>query len=248
MLKTIICGINGKIGSLVYETVIKNGHQVVSGIDKKTVSQVDCPVYSSFYQVKEFADVIIDFSSPTCLNELLDYANKNKIPLVIGTTGYSNLQEKQIAETSKTIPIFKSANTSLGVNLLLQLCKIATSTLNGFDVEIVEKHHKYKKDSPSGTSKMILNSICEANKIQNYPVYGRNGKEIRKPAEIGIHSLRGGTVVGEHSVYFFGENETITITHTATSKQLFAFGALKAAEFIISKDVGLYNMDNLLSI
>ncbi|MBQ7373411.1 MAG: 4-hydroxy-tetrahydrodipicolinate reductase [Clostridia bacterium] len=247
MLKIIICGINGKIGSLLYDSATNNSHQVVSGIDKITVSAVDCPVYPNFYQVKEHADVIVDFSSPSCLNDLLCYAIENKTPLVIGTTGYSNEQEKKIMEVSKSIPIFKSANTSLGVNLILKLCKFATTVLNGFDIEITDKHHRHKKDSPSGTAKMIYDVIAQTLRYPTSPIYGRKGSEKRKPREIGIHSLRGGSVVGEHSVFFFGENETITITHTANSKQLFAFGAIKAAEFIVTKPNGLYDMDDLLT-
>ncbi|MBQ3219270.1 MAG: 4-hydroxy-tetrahydrodipicolinate reductase [Clostridia bacterium] len=247
MLKIIISGINGKIGSFVYDSAVKNSHQVVSGIDKNISGAVDCPVYSSFYEVKEHSDVIIDFSSPQLLNDLLDYAKTNKTPLVIGTTGYSQEQENQIIKASKSIPIFKSANTSLGINLILKLSKILASALNGFDIEILDKHHKYKKDSPSGTAKMIYSAINETLKNKTTPICGRHGNGKRKESEIGIHSLRGGTVVGEHSVFFFGENETITLTHTANSKQLFAFGAIRAAEFIYKNKVGLYNMDDLLS-
>ena len=248
MIKIIISGINGKIGSLIYELASERSHQVVCGIDLKTVSEVDCPVYSSFSQIKEHADVIVDFSSTACLDDLLEFSKSSKLPLVIGTTGYSPSQEKMIKDISKTIPVFKSANMSLGVNLLIKLCKQATSVLRGFDIEIVDKHHKYKKDSPSGTAKMLYNAINEVKQNEYSPVYGRRGKHPRKQTEIGIHALRGGAVVGEHSVFYFGENETVTLTHTANSKKLFADGAIKACEFISKQSAGLYSMDDILTI
>ena len=246
MLNIIISGINGKMGNFVYDSAIKHGHAVVCGVDEITLGRTECPVYKSFDEVKHFADAIIDFSSPTSLNGLLKYAKANKIPLVIGTTDYNQNQEKEILTASECIPIFKSANTSLGVNLILKLCSLATKWLNGFDIEIVDKHHKYKKDSPSGTANLILNAIKKQLEYTPSPVYGRNGKTPRQTNEIGVHSVRGGTVVGEHSVFFFGENESVTITHTAYSKELFADGAIKATEFIANKKSGLYDMNDIV--
>ena len=247
-MKIIISGINGKIGSYIYRLATEKSYQVVCGIDKKTVSSVDCPVYSSFYEVKELADVIIDFSSPTMLGDLIEYATQNNLPLVIGTTGYTKENEEQIINASKQIPVFKSANTSLGINLLLKLCKTTATALNGYDVEIIEKHHNHKKDSPSGTAKSIYDVINFAKGENQTAVHGRNGNGARTKNEIGIHALRGGTVVGEHSVFFFGKDETITLTHTATSKELFASGALNCAEFIIGKPNGLYGMNDTLNL
>ena len=248
MLKIILCGINGKIGSLIYQLATENSHQIVCGIDKKIVGAFDCPVYNSFCEIKEHADVIVDFSSPTSLDDLLDFALTNQTPLVIGTTGYSLAQEEQIVNASKHISVFKSANMSLGINLLIKLCKTATSVLQGFDVEIIDTHHKHKKDAPSGTTKMIFDAINESKYKALSPIYGRRGKGQRKQDEVGIHSLRGGTIVGEHSIFYFGENETITLSHSANSKKLFAHGAIKASEFLVKQTVGLYDMNNLLNI
>ena len=177
MLKIILCGINGKIGSLIYQLATENSHQIVCGIDKKIVGAFDCPVYNSFCEIKEHADVIVDFSSPTSFDDLLDFALTNQTPIVIGTTGYSLAQEEQIVNASKHISVFKSANMSLGMNLLIKLCKTATSVLQGFDVEIIDTHHKHKKDAPSGTTKMIFDAINESKYKALSPIYGRRGKD-----------------------------------------------------------------------
>ncbi len=248
MLKIIICGINGKMGNFIYESALKRSHSVICGVDKSTVGFTECPVYPDFEQIKYLADVIIDFSSPSALPHLLDYATANKLPLVIGTTGYDEIQEKLIFDASKTIPIFKSANTSLGINLLIKLCKIANISLKGFDVEITEFHHKGKKDSPSGTANLIYQSLTSSPCSLKTLACGRNGNYKRKEGEIGIHSIRGGSTVGKHTVYFFGENESISISHEAHSKELFAEGAIKASEFITTKSAGLYDMNDLIQI
>ena len=233
MLKLIICGINGEMGTNVYTNALKMGHEVTCGIDKITVKNIDCPVYTELEQAHHFTNVIVDFSSPSITNDLLNYAITNSVPVVIGTTGHTKTQEEQITNASKIIPIFKSANTSLGVYSFIKICKLAYQTLMGFDVEIIEKHHKKKKDSPSGTANLIKNSMLSnvdsCNK-QNIP----------------IHSIRGGTIIGEHNVLFFGNGESISLTHTAESKHLFARGALKACEFIVSKQNGLYSMEDLV--
>ena len=243
MLKLIICGINGTMGTHVYNYATKNGHNVACGIDKVTVGKTECPVYNDFDQVKELADVIVDFSSPSALNSLLTFATLNKIPLVLCSTGYSADQENLIKDASYSIPIFKSSNTSLGILILARLCKIASSSLKNYDVEIIESHHKNKKDSPSGTANLLFDNICDTNGIK--PIYGRKENSKRSQGEICIHSIRGGTTVGEHSVLFLGEHETITLTHVAQSKELFAKGALLACEFIKSKPNGLYSMQDL---
>lgn len=245
MLKLIICGINGTMGSHLYNCALKRGYEIICGIDKITVGKTDCPVYNDFDQIKEFANVIVDFSSPSALCGLLNYATKNKLPLVLCTTGYTHEQEEKIKSASLEIPIFKSANTSFGVHVLLKLCKIATSLLHGYDIEIIEKHHKNKKDSPSGTANLIFNSIHEALPYST-PLCGRKEKSKRFSKEIGIHSIRGGSTVGEHSILFMGEHDSITITHEATNKELFAKGALLACDFIKNKQSGLYNMNDLV--
>lgn len=246
MINLAICGINGTMGKHVYDRAIKDGLNVVCGIDKFSVGSVECPIYKSFDQIKDFVDVIIDFSSPEVLPELLDYAKENKIPIVIGTTGFSKKEENLICESSKEIAIFKSANTSIGINLAMKLCKTCAETLSDYDVEIIDKHHKNKNDSPSGTTLMLFNAIENCYKEMKKPIFGRNGKGKRKACEIGLHSVRGGTIIGTHEINFFGENESITIIHTAHSKELFANGALKAAKFIKNKKVGLFSMNDLI--
>lgn len=231
MLKLIICGINGAMGTQIYHSAISKNHEVVCGIDKTTLSNIECPIYNDFDQINHHANVIVDFSSPTITERLLDFAIDNCLPLVIGTTGHTKRQEKDILDASTRIPIFKSANTSLGVNLFIKLCKIAASYLNNFDVSIIEKHHINKKDSPSGTANLIYDEISKAN---------------HNLSKSNIHSLRGGTIVGEHSVIYLGRNESITLTHSAQSKQLFASGAIDACEFIVKQQSGLYTMEDLI--
>ena len=246
MINLAICGINGSMGKHVYNSAIKNGFFVSCGIDKVLGSSVECPVYRSFDEIKELVEVIVDFSSPELLDQMLSFAKANKTPLVIATTGYTEEQEQKIKAYSKHIPIFKSANTSLGVNLTAKLCKLCIQVLNGFDIEIIDKHHKNKNDSPSGTSLMLLDELQSTLSEEKNPIFGRKGKGKRKQSEIGIHSIRGGSTVGIHEINFFGENESITITHTAHSKELFASGALKAVDFILTKTNGLYNMNDIL--
>ena len=246
MLKIIICGINGTLGELVYNCAIKNGHHVTCGIDKITVGKTDCPVYNAFDQVRDLADVIIDFSSPTAIDGILAFAKDNSLPLVLGTTGYDKNQEQLITNASEFIPIFKSANMSLGINALLRLCRHASSILQGYDVEIIEKHHNKKNDAPSGTTHLIYDALTFNKAEKPLERYGRKGFGKRQTDEIGIHSVRGGSLVGEHSVLLLGNEESITLTHTAHSKTLFAIGAIKASEFIVKKKRGLYCMDDLI--
>lgn len=244
-MRIIICGINGKMGKFTYDVAIKSGYQVVCGIDQKTSGSVDCPVYSSFDEVKEFAEVVVDFSSPSALPDLLKFSTENKLPVVLCSTGYCKADEDAIFYASKQIPIFKASNTSLSINLIATLCELTSKFLEGYDIEIIEKHHSLKNDSPSGTAKMIFDAINSKNGEKFNVVYGRKGKCKRKNNEIGVHSIRGGSTVGEHTILFLGENETISITHTATSKELFAQGAIKACEFITNKPCGLYGMKDI---
>ena len=239
MLRLIICGINGTMGTLLYNQAINRGHHVVCGIDKLTVGKTECPVYKDIDQTNEHADAIIDFSSPSILSSLLTYSTANKTPLVLCSTGYSANEENLIKQASKKIPIFKSANTSTGIMHFTQLCQHLAKCLKDFDVEIIEKHHKHKKDSPSGTAKLIADNIT--NQIKSISI--ENSKQ--KAPHIDIHSIRGGSIVGEHSVLFLGEYDSFTLTHTAHSKLLFANGALDACEYLTTKPNGLYNIDNL---
>ena len=194
----------------------------------------------------ETGDVIIDFSHFSRLNSLLDYANSKKIPLVIATTGYSNEIYDKIVETSKNIPILLSSNMSLGVNLMQDILeKIVPILYGNYDIELIEKHHNKKVDSPSGTAKTILDVIEKGCADKMERVYGREGIKKREKNEIGVHALRGGTIVGEHSVMFCGNDEIIEIKHTALSKKIFGMGALEAGKFLSNQKPGLYGMKDI---
>lgn len=249
MIRTVICGASGKMGGFVARAAMEDGNfQIIAGIDKINNGQ-PFPIFSSFSDIKEKVDVIIDFSHPALLDHLLDFAVKNKIPVVIATTGYSDSQLKKINEASKVIPVFFTFNMSLGVNLICSLAKKAASILgNGFDVEIIEKHHNQKIDAPSGTAIMLANAVNSVfDDKMNYE-YDRHSKRSKRPKnEIGIHSVRGGTIVGEHDVIFAGHDEVITISHSAQSKEVFAVGAVRAARFLYNKNAGLYDMNSVLS-
>jgi len=223
--------------------------EIVAGIDRATEAKKNpFPVYSSLSECPLDCDAIIDFSVPQALPDLLEEAVKRNIPVVIATTGHSDKELLQIKESSNKIPVFKAANMSLGVNLMYELIQKAAQVLgNSFDIEIIEKHHNQKMDSPSGTAYALADVI---NKVflgsKNY-VFGRHSKSDRRsPSEIGIHAVRGGTIVGEHTVIFAGNDEVLEITHTAHSKHIFAVGALLAARFIIGKPCGIYDMQDLL--
>lgn len=195
----------------------------------------------------EEGDVIIDFSHFSRLENMLNYAKNKNIPLVIGTTGYSDDIYKKIVETSKYIPILLTSNMSLGITVMKDILKKITPVLsNNFDIEIVESHHNKKIDSPSGTAKTLVEIVKENSTKDLDAKYGREGISPRKENEIGVHSLRGGTVVGEHSVIFYGNDEVIEIKHRAFSKKIFAEGALKGARVLLKKENGLYGMEDLL--
>ena len=222
--------------------------QIVAGCDINTTSHGNYPVYKNINEVKESVDVIIDFSNPNALDSLLEYSTAKKIPIVIATTGLSNENIKALKDASKKVPVFFSANMSLGVNLLIDLVKKAAKVLeNNFDIEIVEKHHNQKIDAPSGTALAIadaLNEVLEEKKEYIYDRHSRRKKRSKK--EIGIHAVRGGTIVGEHSVIFAGNDEIIEINHKAMSKEIFGVGALRAAKFIYNKAPGLYGMNDII--
>ena len=249
MIKTIITGSGGKMGSFVASAIKDvNEMQIIAGIDKVNSGQ-DFPVFAKFSDIKEKADVIIYFSHPSLLNDILDYSLKTKTAVVFATTGYSDSQIEQIKLASKEIPIFFSFNMSLGVNLICSLAKKSASILgDGFDIEIIEKHHNQKIDAPSGTAIMLANAVnsqFDGNKVYEYDRHSKRQKRSKK--EIGIHSVRGGTIVGEHDVIFAGRDEVITISHSAYSKEVFAVGGVRAAKFIAGKPAGLYDMNSILS-
>lgn len=250
-MKVIINGCNGAMGQ-VLSRIIDNEDdiEILAGIDRNPERyNNNYPVYSEIFSCREKAEVIIDFSSPNSLKSLLEYGVEKRIPLVIATTGLSEENIESIVEASKIIPIFQSSNTSLGVNTLINLVKKAAMVLEeSFDIEIIEKHHNKKVDAPSGTAYMIANAINGKLGNSKEFIYGREGnKDARRKNHIGIHAVRGGTIPGEHTVIFAGEDEVIEIKHTAFSKDIFAAGAVKAARYIIKQEKGLYNMDNLIS-
>ena len=190
-------------------------------------------------------DCIIDFSSPANLDMILEYANKNNKPVVFATTGYTESQLFKIKELSRYVPVLQSANFSLGINLLNRIVKLITPILkDDFDIEILEAHHHNKVDAPSGTAKMLLNSIKDCTGFNE--VNGRVGNSLRKPNEVGVHAIRGGSIVGEHDVMYCGLDEVITLKNSAYSKSVFAVGAIKAARFLVNQEIGFYTMDDVL--
>ena len=205
------------------------------------------PIYSDVSKIKEKVDVIIDFSQVHLTLEVLKYANENKIPMVIATTGFNREQEQVILEYSKNIPIFKSANMSLDINLMCKILSELAPLLKDADIEITETHHRNKVDAPSGTALLLADSINNALGNKMKYVYDRHDlSRKREDNEIGFTSIRGGNIVGEHTVQFFGPYETFEIKHTSYSRTVFAEGAVKAAEFIIGKKAGLYSMNNIV--
>lgn len=221
---------------------------IVGGVSKKTSTTTGFPTVETFSKLDVEADVIIDFSNPELIEPLLSYALTKKMPAVICTTGFNEVQIEKIMAASERIPIFFSSNMSLGVNLMISLAQKAAKALYpGFDMEIVEKHHNKKIDAPSGTALMLANAVKSTLKQTLECVYDRHlSKKSRSKSEIGIHSVRGGTIVGEHEIIFAGKDEVLKISHTALSKEIFAVGAVNAANFVISKPAGLYNMPDLL--
>lgn len=250
MTNIAIVGCNGKMGYFVADTISKREDcNALFGVDAFGDNKFDFEVYKNFNDIKEIPDAIIDFSNPDALDGMLDFACQNSVPCVICTTGYSAEQVEKIKDASKSIAVFYSGNMSLGINLLIELTKNAAKVLGKeFDIEIIEKHHNLKVDAPSGTALMIADGISET--LENEPqyVYDRHSyRKKRSKNEIGIHSIRGGTIVGEHDVIFAGHDEVVTISHQAQSKEVFAVGAVNAAVFLSSQKPGMYNMGNLLS-
>ena len=246
--RIILCGACGKMGGNVLSLLASdNEAEAVCGVDLYP-KEIGIPVYKSFADVKEEADVIIDFSSADGVSERLEYAKTRGLGIVLASTGFSPADLALIDEYAKTTAIFKTANLSLGVNLMQALCKAAAQVLGeNFDVEIIEKHHNLKKDAPSGTALMLADSVNEAFNGEKTYVDGRSGiVGARDKKEIGMHAVRGGTIVGEHEVMFAGEDEIITITHSASSKRVFAVGAIRAAKFLNGKGAGRYEMKDLL--
>ena len=247
--RIILCGACGKMGANVLSLLAGDEEATaVCGIDLYP-REIGIPVYKSFAEIQEEADVIIDFSSAENLEERLAYAKKRKLGIVLASTGFTTEDIALVNEYAKSIPVFRTANLSLGINLMQALVKAAAQLLgDNFDVEIIERHHNLKKDAPSGTALMLADSVNEAFAEQKRIVNGREGiVGARTKKEIGMHAVRGGTIVGEHEVMFAGEDEIITISHSARSKRVFASGAIRAAKFLKGKEAGMYEMKHLLA-
>ena len=248
MTKIIMNGCNGKMGQVISRIVAEDENcEIVAGFDISDKGTNTYPVYTNPADFDGEADVVIDFSHPDSLQGLLDYCKSRKLPVIVATTGLSNQQKNIMEAASETIPVFFSANMSLGINLLIDLAKKATKLLGeSFDVEIIEKHHNQKIDAPSGTALAIADAIAEDMDAEY--VYDRHtSRKKRKKSEIGIHAVRGGTIVGEHTVIFAGNDEIIELKHQAASKEIFAVGAVKAAKFLAGKAPGMYCMNDLIA-
>ncbi|MDE5763937.1 MAG: 4-hydroxy-tetrahydrodipicolinate reductase [Ruminococcus sp.] len=249
MTNIAICGANGKMGKTIYNCVKdRDDCKVIAGIDLYTEQYADFPIVANPAGLPVKPDVIIDFSNPASLDGLLEYCLSTGTPIVVASTGYSDEQISQIKSASEQIPVFFTFNMSLGINLLVQLAKKAAEVLGDrFDIEIVEKHHNQKLDAPSGTAIMLANALNETLDNSKHYVYDRHSRrQKREKSEIGMHAIRGGTIVGEHDVIFAGNDEVITLSHSAASKTVFAEGSVKAAIFLKDKPAGLYDMQMLI--
>ena len=248
MIKVLINGCNGRMGQVLVKEIDNfENLLLIGGFDINDNGLNTFPVYSNISDIKEKPDVIVDFSVPVASLNMLNYAVSSKTAMVIATTGFSKEELEIISEASKTIPIFKSSNMSFDINLMKKIVAEVALALKGNDIEIVETHHNRKIDAPSGTAITLADSINDALGGSMEYIYNRHDiHEKRKPNEIGFSSIRGGNIVGEHSVQFYGAHETFEIKHTSYSRDVFAEGALKACEFIFDKAPGLYNMDDMV--
>lgn len=250
MINVIMHGCNGMMGQMITELLKEDSQaKIVAGIDVVDQGKNEYPVFSSIWDCDVKADVIIDFASVKAIDGLLDYCVKNKIPVVICTTGLSEEQLAKVEEASHKVAVLKSANMSLGINTLMNLLQKAASVFvpAGFDIEIVERHHNKKLDAPSGTALALADSINDAMENQYHYMYDRTKeKKRREKTEIGISAVRGGTIVGDHEVIFAGTDEVIEFKHTAYSKAVFGKGAIQAAKFLAGKPAGYYNMSHVI--
>ncbi|MDD4773223.1 MAG: 4-hydroxy-tetrahydrodipicolinate reductase [Eubacteriales bacterium] len=253
----LLAGANGRMGHIVTAVAEEIGFRIAAGID---INESD-KIWGGFPIFTHTADlpakpsarlginVIVDFSHHTALESLLKFAVGEQLPLVVATTGHTEAEIAAMHAASASVPIFYSRNMSLGINLVTELCRKAAAALEGFDIEIIEKHHNKKLDAPSGTALMIADAVSEtlSQRYKTQYTYHRDMvRRERMPNEIGIHSVRGGTIIGEHEVIFAGDNEVVTISHSAESRDVFARGALRAAAFITDKPAGIYNMNSII--
>ena len=248
-MKILICGVGGRMGREVAKLALDGvrGAQVVAGYDVVPIDTREFRSYTDWSLVEEDVDCIVDFSHHSGTQALLDFACQKKIPVVLSTTGHTEEELDRIKEAAKIIPIFHSANMSLGVALLVELAKITARTFPDADIEIIEKHHNRKLDAPSGTALLLANAIREV-RAKAKLVFGRSGQAKRESDEIGVHAIRMGNIVGEHEVIVGTDTQTVTLKHEAHSRALFAEGALAAAEFLIGKDNGIYDMKSMIEV
>ncbi len=249
MTRIIMTGCNGKMGKTISEIVAEDEEAViVAGVDISEGTR-DYPVYKKISDVKEEADVVIDFSTPKLLDEILSFAIEKQIPTVLCTTGYSAEQIEQINQTANQTALLRSANMSLGINIMIKVMETVAKTLadTGFDIEIVERHHNQKLDAPSGTALALADAINkELDNDYDYKYDRSTLREKRPKKEIGISAVRGGTIVGEHEIIFAGTDEVIEFKHTAYSKAIFGKGAVEAAKFLKGKQTGLHDMKDVM--
>lgn len=249
-MKVLLHGCNGRMGQVLVRLITEAPDmEVICGVDSFPEKFKNLfPVYGTLDNVKEDVDILIDFSNHSCIYDILKFGKQRELPLIICTTGFTPEEKAMMLEASKLIPIFNSANMSIGVNILISLVKQAAKSLyEDFDIEIIEKHHNQKLDSPSGTALMIADAINSTLNDEYDYVYGRHSKTQRRTKkEIGIHAIRGGTIVGEHQVIFAGGGEVIEVNHSATSREVFGYGALAAGRFMLNRRPGMYNMDDVL--
>jgi len=249
MIETILHGCNGKMGKVLQQLIKEEADmEVIAGIDKNINGPTPFKLYTSPSDCIHKADVIIDFSHYTAVPELLDYCVATKTPVVIATTALGDAERSLLREASKTIPVFNTANMSLGINAIAKVMKEIVPILEGdFNIEIIEKHHNKKKDSPSGTALLLADAINDSCDVKKDYIYGRHSKSDEcKITDLGIHAVRGGTIPGEHTIIFAGPDEVIEITHTALSRDVFARGAIRAAKFLVTREAGLYSMRDLV--
>ncbi len=250
MTDIVIQGICGRMGHVLCDMIAQRTDcRVVAGLDIADGEQNGIPVYDSPEKLAGRGDVVIDFSSPAAVENLLPYCAAHKLPAVICTTGLSEDLQLRIVQLSAAVPVCKSANMSMGINVHVELCKRASAILGpGYDVEIIEQHHHNKLDAPSGTALMLADAVNEENDGAYHYVYDRSSvRQKRDPMELGISSVRGGSIVGDHEVLFCGPDEVITLKHTAYSRNIFANGAINAAVYLAGREPGLYNMSDLIA-
>ena len=250
MIKVLLNGCNGKMGKVVTSSAKSfSDIEIVAGVDKSGEQLDNYPVFQSLKDCTIPVDVVIDFSRADAIYDLINYCKKNNSSIIVCSTGFSEDALNFINDASKEIAIFRSANMSIGINVLSAvLKKVSPYLYNDFDIEIVEKHHNQKVDAPSGTAILLADVIKDSLESEPQYIYGREGSPKRSKGEIGLHAIRGGNIVGDHEVIFAGAGEVLEFTHKAISREVFAQGALKAAMFMKDKKSGLYNMDDMINL